>query len=244
MKDMLKYFFRVWLAPALVTSIPLWMAVNKMSNHLCADFFEMGPSFPIHIKLLFYNSFLLALAQFNRFISIVFQDMLHGTGLNTCAVEMVMWNNKRLLVKMKKDIHAKLLAEYGIKALSKKGEKRNKKLARKILLRAVLKVNGKEPDPKAQHYALEWVAVRHLIGGCITACGILIGLLVASIVQHNEPLIWKSAVLLVMHGIPVLFSRSILRWFAFQYAQKFWERYVYGGNSRSFNNSKWSSLKF
>lgn len=228
---MIKYFLKTRLLPALITSVPLWLLVDLITDGY----------FPPISKVMFYISLLLLFSQFIRIVSIMVAEIVLGTNVTRNAVGKLRQWGKRLVAQMKNALHAKVLGQFVVRVFSK-GPKKRPRRGRRMLLHLLLKERGDLPDsPELSRLALKYIVARAVIGGCVSACVKLLVLLLYEIAYDKHLLVWKYVVLFVVYGVPFLFSKRILKRYGFRYARKFWELYVKGDPDKSSTSKRGES---
>lgn len=221
-----KVFFLTRVIPAMVTIYPLWILVNLPIG---SGLYKMVSPLPPAIKWEVLAAFMLALAQFNRYISIVFEKWLYSEVSFKMVITVLLWNDKRMDEQMKADIHAKLLRQFGIRTFTRVDELIiGEYEQRKILLHATRLIRiDREHCPVRVRYAREYSAARNLWGAAIVASAISSVLCIYGVCNHQMPLLWESLGLLCLTGSLLVISKKYLTFFAVRYALNFLEKYVY-----------------
>lgn len=166
--------------------------------------------------------------QTSRFVSKkFFQDKLFKDELHFPTTTFLLHTDQKFTLEQKEKIREKIKTDFNIVLLNKEEEKNNENEARKKIKEAVDAIRNKIKDGRLllQHN-IEYGFVRNLIGGLAVSIPFSLFNILFFIFQKNNIAISFSSILMLFYFAFLIFKKSILIYYAYNYATVFYNEYL------------------
>ncbi len=223
------YFYRARLFPALITSIPMLIFVNKILTVKYSDAFSN-----IYDVLPFIAHFGLSAAiiflcvQINRLVAKeIFQRLYYREELFMPTTNHILLSNNFYDSAIKTKIREKIQNKFDIALPDIQEEQGDTDRARKVIAAAVsqIRIALKGNSMLLQHN-IEYGFWRNLIGGCVLA--IAFSLLTYFFAKQNgwDGIKTIGIICFVIYLMPVLLSKYIIKRFGLYYSKILYEQFL------------------
>lgn len=156
------------------------------------------------------------------------QARYFGDGVDLPTTRMALWSDTSFTDERKDKIHSLLNDVYGLRTLSREGERENEWLARKLIAEAVDVVRPLVNDGiRLLQYNIRFGCARNLAAGSKYAVlGSLIGLIVGAVWLTSPAVCILELVAGVYFVIKMFATGKDMRWFGNEYAKVFWSEFI------------------
>jgi hypothetical protein len=223
------YFYRARLFPALITSIPMLIFLNKI---IAVEYQEalknLYDILPIITHLGLSAAIIFLCVQVNRLLAKeIFQRLYFREELNMPTTNHLLWKNNYYDVTVKKKIRDKMDEKFGIALLSSQEEEQDETKARKLIMSSVsqIRVALKGNSMLLQHN-IEYGFWRNLIGGSILAVVFSVAIYFYGRQNDLNGLTTIGIILFSVYLIPILLSKTIILFYGKYYSKILYEQFL------------------
>ncbi len=223
------YFYRARLFPALLTSIPLIIFINRILaieyNDALKNVLDVLPLLT-HLGLSAALVFLCA--QVNRVIAKeLFQHIYFKDELNMPSTNHLLWKSTYYDLTVKKKIRDKMNEKFGITLLGAEEELQDETRARKLIVTCVAQVRvALTGNSMLLQHNIEYGFWRNLIGGSVLALLFSAAILVYGISNGFKDLITIGISLFGIYLMPILMSKVIIRKYGNYFSKILYEQFL------------------
>ncbi|MGN6492893.1 MAG: hypothetical protein ACTHLE_12915 [Agriterribacter sp.] len=223
------YFYRARLFPALLTSIPLLILLNKVFvvefQNALKNVFDV---LPIIAHLGLSAAIVFLCVQVNRLLAKeIFQRFYFREELKMPTTNHLLWQNNYYDVTFKKKIRDKMKEKFNISLLSAREEQEDETKARKLILTGVgqIRIALKGNTMLFQHN-IEYGFWRNLIGGSVLA--VIFSAVISFYGQFNRvnDLTTVGIILFFIYVIPIVLSKLIISHYGRYYSKILYEQFL------------------
>jgi hypothetical protein len=223
------YFYRARLFPALITSIPMLIFLNKI---IAVEYQEALKNvydiLPIITHLGLSAAIIFLCVQVNRLLAKeIFQRLYFREELNMPTTNHLLWKNNYYDVSVKKKIRDKMNEKFGISLLGSGEEQQDETKARKLIISSVsqIRIALKGNSMLFQHN-IEYGFWRNLIGGCVLAVMFSIAIYFYGRQNRLNDLTTIGIILFSVYLIPIVLSKPIIRYYGKYYSKILFEQFL------------------
>ena len=223
------YFYRARLFPALLTSIPLIILVNKVLDVEYQDALKnVYDVLPIIAHLGLSAAIIFLCVQVNRLLAKeIFQRFYFRDELKMPTTNHLLWKDNYYDAEVKEKIRSKMNQNFGISLLTPYEEQQDEVKARKLILTCVgqVRVVLKGNSLLLQHN-IEYGFWRNLIGGCVLAVIFSAIIFLYGQYNHLNGLKTIGIILFFVYLIPIILSKPIIRYYGRYYSKILYEQFL------------------
>ena len=223
------YFYRARLFPAVITSIPMLVFLNKVIavqyHDALKNIYEVLPLIA-HLGLSAAVIFLCV--QINRLVAKeVFQRLYFKEEQFMPTTNHLLTNNTYYTQRIKEKIRSKILSRFGINLLNAQEEQHNEMNARKSIATAVSQIRiALNENAMLLRHNIEYGFWRNLIGGCLLAILFSVATFVFGILYHQQDLKTIGVICFIIYLIPILLSKPIIKYYGMYYSKILYEQFL------------------
>lgn len=216
------YFYRARFLPAVVTSVPMLIFINKVLNvEFYVELKNILEALPIITHFALSIGIIYLCVHLNRLIAkeliqrFYFKDELYMPTTN-----VLLWSNPFYEKETKEQIRNKIKQKFGLHLLDEQEETLNEKRARKLIIAATAQIRiALQGNKLLFQHNWEYGLWRNLIGGSILSVLFSIGIIIYGHNNSIPGLFGIGVICLVIYLLPILFSKMIVTYFG-RYYQK------------------------
>lgn len=223
------YFYRARFFPALITSIPMLVFLNKV---LAIKYFDALKNvldvLPIITHLGLSAAIIFLCVQINRLLAKeIFQRFYFREEHLMPTTNNLLWESSYYDNTIKTMIRDKIQARFGIVLLNYDEEQQNKERARKLITTAVsqIRIALKGNDMLFQHN-IEYGFWRNLVGGCVLALCFSAATYFYGMSSGLSNLKVVGSILFVLYAFPIFLSKLIIENYGRYYAKIIYEQFL------------------
>lgn len=223
------YYLRARLFPAILTSIPLLILVNKILLPIFSEELKgIYQILPIISSLGLSAAIIFLCVQINRLLAKeVFQKMYFKDEIKMPTTEHLLWANQFFEDTVKQKIRSKINEKFGITLMSEAEEKENEMKSRKQIVSAVSQIrNSLRENKLLLQHNIEYGFFRNLVGGALIAFIVSIGILCFGYNQNSINLLKTGIILSCLYLIPILLSKFFIKRFGDYYSRVLFEQFL------------------
>ena len=223
------YFYRARLFPALITSIPMMIFVNKIiAVKYATALTNIYDVLPLITHLGLSAAVIFLLVQINRLVAKeVFQRWYFRDELFMPTTDHLLMSNTHYPIDIKNKIRDKIAAKFQINLLNELGEQQNKDSARKLITAAVSQIrNALRRNNLLLQHNIEYSFWRNLIGGSLIALFFSAIIVFYGYIQDLPDQITVGLICFVVFLIPIILSKMIIRYYGQYYAKILYEQFL------------------
>lgn len=223
------YFYRARLFPALLTSIPLIIFINRI---LAIEYYDALKNvfdvLPILTHLGLSAALIFLCAQVNRVIAKeLFQRIYFKDELNMPSTNHLLWKSTYYDLVVKQKIRDKMNEKFGITLLGAEEELQDETRARKLIVTCAAQVRvALTGNSMLLQHNIEYGFWRNLIGGSVLALLFSAAILVYGISNGFNDLITIGIILFGIYLMPILMSKVIIRKYGYYYSKILYEQFL------------------
>lgn len=223
------YFYRARLFPALLTSIPLLIFINKI---LAVEYYDalrnVFDVLPFLTHLGLSAALIFLCVQINRVLSKeIFQRIIFKGEHHMPSTNHLLWKSTYFDTTINRKIRDKMEEKFGICLLSPEEESQNEMKARNLIVTCVGQVRvALKGNAMLLQHNIEYGFWRNLIGGAVLSILFSIAILVYGIVNKYSDLTTIGILLMGIYLMPVLMSKAIIRKFGNYYSKILYEQFL------------------
>lgn len=223
------YFYRARLFPALITSIPMLIFVNKIIAVQYADalknVYDILP-FIAHFGLS--GAIIFLCIQINRIVAKeIFQRFHFREELFMPTTNHLLISNTYYPIPIKDKIRNKIKKEFKIVLADAQSEAQNENDARKLISTAVSQIrNVLRGDNLLLQHNIEYGFWRNLIGGSLIAVIFAIAIYWYGAYNKLEDQIITGVICFILYLIPIVLSRYIIHRYGNYYSKILYEQFL------------------
>ena len=223
------YFYRARLFPALLTSIPLLIFVNKIIAIKYAGALEnILDILPIITHLGLSAAIIFLLVQINRLVAKeIFQRWFFKDELHMPTTNHLLWNDTHYPFSIKDKIHNKINSKFQIDLATSTEEQQDETNARKLIIAAVSQIkNLLRSNEMLYQHNIEYGFWRNLVGGSLVA--ILFSLVIVLYGYQNKLVDQTTigTICLIVYFLPVILSKMIIQFYGIYYSKILYEQFL------------------
>lgn len=223
------YFYRARLFPAVITSIPMLVFLNKIIAVKYSDALRnIYDVLPIIANLGLSAAVIFLCIQINRLIAKeVFQRFYFREELFMPTTNHIMVKNTFYAEPIKNSIREKIKDKFSISLMGSTDEAQNENNARKIIAAAVsqIRIVLKGNSMLLQHN-IEYGFWRNLIGGSLLSVLFSITIFFYGSYYHMQDLKITGFICLIIYLIPILLSKLIINYYGKYYSKILYEQFL------------------
>lgn len=223
------YFYRARLFPALITSIPMLIFINKIvAIKYAAALKNVYDVLPLITHLGLSAAIIFLLVQINRLIAKeIFQRWHFRDELYMPSTNHLLLNSTYYPITIKNKIRDKIATQFQINLLNAVEEQQSPENARKMVATAVSQIrNTLRENVMLLQHNIEYGFWRNLIGGSLIAV-FFSGIIIWYGYRNNfSDLISIGLICFILFLIPVILSRMIIRYYGRYYAKILYEQFL------------------
>lgn len=223
------YFYRARLFPALLTSIPLLIFINKIIALKYATALKsIYDVLPLITHLGLSAAIIFLLVQINRFVAKeVFQRWYFRDELYMPTTNYLLINNTYYPLTIKSKIRDKIAAKFQLDLLDAAEEQQNYEKARKLIATAVSQIrNTLRGNTMLLQHNIEYGFWRNLIGGSLIALFFSAIIIWYGYINDFSDQITVGLICFIVFLIPVILSKMIIRYYGKYYAKILYEQFL------------------
>ncbi len=223
------YFYRARLLPALLTSIPLLILLNKVFAVEYQDALKnVFDVLPIIAHLGLSAAIIFLCVQINRLLAKeIFQRLYFRDELNMPTTNHLLWKNTYYDEAVKRRIRDRMNEKFGISLLSSHEEEQDEIKARKLILTCVSQIRiALTGNQMLLQHNIEYGFWRNLIGGSVLA--VIFSALIYFYGNHNHLNDLKTIgiILFFIYLIPIILSKPIINYYGKYYSKILYEQFL------------------
>jgi len=223
------YFYRARLWPALLTSIPGLIFINRiLVPMLGPGLREILSVIPwvAHFGLSFALIFLLI--QINRFLAKeIFQRCYFKEERNMPSTNFLLWKDSFFDEQVKVSLINKIHNKFNISIPDRISEASNELKSREIIVSAVSQIRIiLEGNRMLFRHNIEYGFIRNLLGGCLMAVLFSALLYIVGVNNQQPGLTTVGSMFTIIYLIPLLISQILLRRYGKYYAKILYEQFL------------------
>lgn len=223
------YFYRARLFPALLTSIPLLIFINKIIAVKYATALKnIYDVLPLITHLGLSAAIIFLLVQINRLVAKeIFQRWYFRDELYMPTTNHLLMNNTYYPIAIKNKIRDKIAAKFQIELLQAVEEQQNSENARKLIATAVSQIrNMLRGNVMLLQHNIEYGFWRNLIGGSLIALVFSVIIIWHGYLNHFSDQITVGLICFIVFFIPIILSKKIIRYYGKYYAKILYEQFL------------------
>jgi hypothetical protein len=223
------YFYRARLFPAVLTSIPLLIFVNKVLAIEYSDALRnVFDILPVITHLGLSAALIFFCVQVNRLLAKeIFQRIYFKEELNMPTTNHLLWKSTYYDQLVKKKIHDKVNEKFGIQLLSTNEEQQDELRARNLIVSCVGQVRiALKANPMLLQHNIEYGFWRNLIGGSVLAILFSITIFIYGNAKSLTDLRTVGILLAIVYILPLLFSKMIINRYGKYYSKILYEQFL------------------
>lgn len=223
------YFYRARLFPALLTSIPLLIFINRI---MAVEYYDALKNvfdvLPLLTHLGLSAALIFLCVQINRVIAKeIFQRVFFNDELNMPTTNHLLWKSIYYDLAVKKKIREKMTEKFGIILLSPEEEGQDEPKARNLIMTCVGQVRiALRGNSMLLQHNIEYGFWRNLIGGALLALIFSAAIFVYGITNGFTDLITIGILLFGIYLMPILISKMIIRKYGNYYSKILYEQFL------------------
>ena len=223
------YFYRARLFPALLTSIPMLIFINKIVavryHAALSNIFEI---LPIISYLGLSAAIIFLCVQINRLIAKeIFQRLYFKEESHMPTTNNLLWNNNIYDDNTKAKIRDKIYDKFGVTLLKRQDEQKDEIKARKLIVTSVSQIKiALTKNVMLLQHNIEYGFWRNLIGGCLLAV-----IFSACIYFYGRnfglnALETIGIILFIIYMVPIILSKFIIGRYGRYYSKILYEQFL------------------
>jgi hypothetical protein len=223
------YFYRARLFPAILTSIPLLIFVNKILaieySDALRNVFDVLPLIT-HVGLS--GALIFLCVQVNRLLAKeIFQRLYFKEEQKMPTTTHLLWKSTYYDHIVKKKIHSKMNEKFGIQLLSPYEEQQDELRARNLIVACVgqVRIALKGNEMLLQHN-IEYGFWRNLIGGSVLAVLFSIAIFIYGNSKGLTDLRSLGILLFIVYFLPLMLSKMIINKYGKYYSKILYEQFL------------------
>lgn len=220
-----KYTLEARFAPALITMIPILIFYVYYFSPiiLCA----ITPILPVVAGVSINGALLFGVMQLNRLLSkLIFQKWLYQDELNMPTTDYLLPDNPIIDKVSKKRYYDLIKIDFNIDMKENLQQLTAEVDQRKMIVRVVGQIRKKlEGNVMLLQHNIEYGFFRNLCGGAVLAMLFMFANIVISIVAKDYSKTTAFVVLLLIYLIPIVFSKTCLKYLGRNYADVLFNQY-------------------
>lgn len=223
------YFYRARLLPALITSIPMLIFINKVFAVKYANALQnVYDVLPIIAHLGLSVAIIFLFVQVNRLIAKeMFQRIYFNNELHMPTTNHLLINNTHYPFFVKNKIRDKIFAKFQVNLPDAQEESQDENNARKIISVAVsqIRIALKDNSIILQHN-IEYGFWRNLIGGSLLSVLFSIAIFFYGKYFHLIDQQSIGAICFIVYSLPLFFSKFIIKKYGNYYSKILFEQFL------------------
>lgn len=223
------YFYRARLFPALITSIPMLIFVNKIIAVQYADILKnVYDILPFIAHLGLSGAIIFLCVQINRIVAKeIFQRLHFREELFMPTTNHLLISNTYYPITVKEKIRSKIKKEFKIILADAQSEAQDENNARKIIATAVSQIRNTLRDNNLllQHN-IEYGFWRNLIGGSLIAVIFSISIFCYGVYNKLEDQLFIGIICFFLYLIPIILNKYIIRRYGNYYSKILYEQFL------------------
>lgn len=223
------YFLRARLFPALITSIPMLIFVNKIIAVKYASALKnLYDILPVIAHFGLSAAIVFLFVQINRFVAKeVFQRFYFREELYMPSTNYLLQNNIFYPLPIRNSIRNKIKDKFKIDLLDASEEAADENNARKIIAVAVSQIrNSLRGNALLFQHNIEYGFWRNLIGGSLIALIFSVVIFIYGSYQHLPDQRIVAVICFLLYLLPVVLSAVIIRYYGKYYAKILYEQFL------------------
>lgn len=223
------YFYRARLFPALITSIPMLIFVNKIIavqySDILKNVYDILP-FIAHLGLS--GAVIFLCVQINRIVAKeIFQRFHFREELFMPTTNHLLINNTYYPITVKEKIRSKIKKEFKIILADAQSEVQDENNARKIIATAVSQIrNNLRGNNLLLQHNIEYGFCRNLIGGSLIALIFSIAIFGYGAYNKSEDQFVIGIICFFVYLIPIILNKYIIRRYGDYYSKILFEQFL------------------
>jgi hypothetical protein len=222
------YFYRARLFPALLTSIPLLIFVNRVLSIEYADALKnVLDILPMLTHIGLSAAFIFLSVQVNRLIAKeIFQRLYFKDEMHMPSTNHLLWKSTYFDSSVKKQMRDKMKEKFGIALLSPEEELQDELRARNLINTCIGQVRiALKGNTMLLQHNIEYGFWRNLIGGALLALLFSLAIFIYGNVMHLRDLKTIGIILFIIYLIPIVLSKQIIRTYGKYYSKILYEQF-------------------
>lgn len=223
------YFYRARLFPALITSIPLLIFINKIIAVKYATALKnIYDVLPLITHLGLSAAIIFLFVQINRLVAKeVFQRWHFRDELYMPTTNHLLMNSTYYPIAIKNKIRDKIAAKFQIDLLNASEEQQNHENARKLIATAVSQIrNALRGNVILLQHNIEYGFWRNLIGGSLIALFFSAIIIWYGYSNDFPDQVTVGFICFIVFLIPVILSKMIIHYYGKYYAKILYEQFL------------------
>ncbi|MDV4111467.1 hypothetical protein CMT20_06555 [Elizabethkingia anophelis] len=223
------YFYRARLFPALITSIPMLIFINKIIavqySDILKNVYDILP-FIAHLGLS--GAIIFLCVQINRIVAKeIFQRFHFREELFMPTTNHLLINNTYYPITVKEKIRSKIKKEFKIILADAQSEVQDENNARKIIATAVSQIrNTLRGNNLLLQHNIEYGFWRNLIGGSLIALIFSIAIFGYGAYNKLEDQFVLGIICFFVYLIPIILNKYIIRRYGDYYSKILFEQFL------------------
>jgi len=223
------YFYRARLFPAVITSIPMLVFLNKVIAVQYHDALKnIYDVLPLIAHLGLSAAVIFLCVQINRLVAKeVFQRLYFKEELFMPTTSHLLFSNTHYIDSIKNKIRDKISSKFDISLLNALDEQHDEMKSRKLIATGVsqIRIALKGNDMLLQHN-IEYGFWRNLIGGCLWAVMFSAATFVYGMQYYLHDLKTIGIICFVIYLMPILLSKLIINYYGRYYSKILYEQFL------------------
>lgn len=223
------YFYRARFFPAMLTSIPLLIFINRI---LAIEYYDALKNvfdvLPLLTHLGLSAAIIFLCVQVNRVIAKELFQRIYFKGEHYMpTTNHLLWKGGYYDISVTKKIRDKIAEKFGITLLSPEEENQDEAKARNLIVSCVgqVRVALKGNSMLLQHN-IEYGFWRNLIGGAVLSVIFSVAILVYGILNGFSDLITLGIILICVYLMPIFMSGMIIKKYGVYYSKILYEQFL------------------
>ncbi|MBS1753570.1 MAG: hypothetical protein KF741_13195 [Ferruginibacter sp.] len=223
------YFYRARLFPALITSIPMLVFLNKVIAVQYHDALKnIYDVLPIIAHLGLSAAVIFLCVQINRLTAKeVFQRLYFKEELFMPTTSHLLFNNTHYIGSIKNKIREKIHSKFDISLLNAQDEQEDEIKSRKLIATAVSQIRiALKGNAMLLQHNIEYGFWRNLIGGCLWAVIFSAVIFFYGMHYHLQDLKVIGIICFSIYLVPILLSKIIINYYGRYYSKILYEQFL------------------
>lgn len=223
------YFYRARLFPALITSIPMLIFINKIIAVQYADILKnVYDILPLIAHLGLSGAIIFLCIQINRIVAKeIFQRFHFKEELFMPTTNHLLVSSTYYPITVKDKIRNKIKKEFKIILADAQAEAQDENNARKIIATAVSQIrNILRGNSLLLQHNIEYGFWRNLIGGSLTAVFFSIAIFTYGAYNQLEDQMLIGAICFFLYLIVIILNKYIIRRYGNYYSKILYEQFL------------------
>lgn len=225
---MSEYYTKARLFPTVLTMVPLVTFYIYYISPIVTPILEpVWNLLPVFTGVAINTVVMFMLVLLNRFLSkIIFQKILYQDDLKMPTTDYLLPGHPSLDKATRNRYYELIVHDFNIDMRKQLKSLKNEHDKRIMITRVVGQIRELLTGNKMLlHHNIEYGFFRNLVGGCVLASLISLTLLILAYCNGDDGMIATSLIMLIVYLLPMIFSKSIIKFHGDNYAKVLFEQY-------------------